>query len=76
MYGPSLLIPETGDKLVPGVRLRLRRFDTITWVVNYGWYSCDGNREVCGWYLIDEHDCHKIKPLSKPDVFDIIVLER
>lgn len=70
----SLDIPTTGDKLYPGNVVKLERFDTEMWIVMYGWYSYGGNREVCGWYLLNKDNPSMIKPLSKPDLDDIVII--
>lgn len=68
-------IPGTEEYLVPGVRVKLRRFDNITWIVQYGWFSWGGNRPMYGWYLINTSNTDEVKPLQKPDLDDIYIIE-
>ena len=70
----ELEIPGTGDKLCPKSVVKLGRFETTLWIVMYGWYSYGGNREVCGWYLINKENPSILKPLSKPDLDDIVMI--
>ena len=67
-------IPGSHSKLCPGDKIKLSRFETDMWIVMYGWYGYGGNREVCGWYLLSCDDPSKIKPLSKPDMYDIVLI--
>lgn len=67
-----LEIPEIRQTLRPGQYLRLHRFDTQTWCVQYGWFSFGGNRPWCGWYLQNEKG--EVKPLSLPDLYDIYII--
>lgn len=78
MFNDKLVInlPQFKMKLVPGCRVKLGRFETTEWILNHGWYSWGGNREVCGWYLIDRKNPKNIKPLQKPDLDDIYLVER
>lgn len=71
----ELYIEEYNLTLHPGDFLRLHRFDTVTWILNYGWYSFGGNRPVCGWYLQAEESPITIKPLQYPDLSDIYIIE-
>lgn len=71
----SLDIPGTCYRLYPNNIVKLGRFDTELWVVLFGWYSYGGNREVCGWYLLNKKDPSIIKPLSKPDLADIVIIQ-
>jgi hypothetical protein len=49
--GLFINIPQLNITLFPGSKVQLSRFQTEVWVLNHGWYSFDGNRAVCGWYL-------------------------
>lgn len=68
-----LEIPGTNMVLRPGCRVKLGRFETRIWDVNHGWFTFGGNRPFCGWYLSSGSD---IKPLQKPDLDDIYMVER
>ena len=68
-------IPEFNITLTPGCRVKLVRFDLITWILSYGWYSWGGNREVCGWYLTNIKDVSDLKPLYRTDLDDIYLIE-
>jgi hypothetical protein len=70
-----LEIPEFNITLTPGCRVKLGRFDIITWILSYGWYSWGGNREVCGWYLTNIKDVSDLKPLYRTDLDDIYLIE-
>lgn len=69
----SLQIPNTARFLVPGMKIKLGRFDNITWTVHYGWFSFGGNREICCWYITNNQD-NISKPLNLTDLDDIIVI--
>lgn len=70
-----LEIPEFNITLTPGCRVKLGRFDVITWILSYGWYTWGGNREVCGWYLTNIDNVMDLKPLQKTDLDDIYLIE-
>jgi len=67
--------PNTDICLFPDYKVKLGRFSQDRWIVKYGWYSWGGNREVCGWYLIDENDMAIVKPLQSADLIDIYIIE-
>lgn len=71
----KLVAPETNVTLFPGVRVKLSRFDSVVWVVSFGWYTCNGNRPVCGWYLTSVGPVSQVKPLHKTDLDDIYIVE-
>lgn len=77
MYNHTLTleIPEFHIVIRPGSWVRLGRFESTVWVVAHGWYSWGGNREVCGWYLIQKNKPDNIKPLQKTDLDDIYLVE-
>lgn len=68
-------IPNTMYRLHPHNVVKLGKFSTTLWIVMYGWYSYGGNRDLCGWYLICKDDPSVIKPLSRPDLDDIVLIE-
>lgn len=68
-------VPNTNICLHPGNKVKLGRFETDAWIVNYGWYSFGGNRPVCGWYLIRVCD-NTVKPLQLTDLDDIYMIEK
>lgn len=68
-------MPNNKCVLRPGSRVKLGRFESILWSVQYGWYSYAGNREVCGWYLICMGDTSIVKPLFRTDLYDIYLIE-
>jgi len=72
---PMLISPNNTIRLHAGCRIKLGRFKSDIWEVNYGWYSWGGNRPVCGWYLMKIDDPGTVKPLHLTDLDDIIVLE-
>ena len=61
--------------ITAGCHLKLGRFETDTWLAQHGWYSCNGNRPVCGWYLVNIENPAIVKPLQKPDLDDIYLIE-
>lgn len=71
----QLAIPGCSTFLHPGQRIKIGRFSTTMWVVEYGWYSWANNRPVCGWYLRDAADITTIKPLQLPDLDDIYFIQ-
>lgn len=68
-------IPETGQILCPGTRIKLHRFETTVWLVQYGWYSYGGNREMLGWFLVNINDPANIKPLFRTDLYDCYAID-
>ena len=42
----SIKIPNSDQHLHSGDKIRLERFDTEVWIVNFGWYSFSGNRPM------------------------------
>lgn len=74
-YSCSLYIPNTCKYVSPGDRIKIGRFEADTWIVKYGWYTCEGNRPLCGWYVINCEDPNVIKPLSKIDLLDTYLIE-
>ena len=69
-----LIIPGTGDKLYPKSLVKLGKFETTLWLVMYGWFRYGGNREICGWYLINKENPSMIKPISNIDLDDIVLI--
>ena len=65
----KLYLPNTAICLHPGDVIQLGRFDSEKWIVNFGWYQFDGNREICGWYICSKTS-NKIKPIFKTDLID------
>lgn len=70
----KLPIPALGIELEVGNRIKLGRFCTAEWIVQYGWYSIGGDRPVCGWYLEDALTAGTIKPLHLSDLDDINII--
>ncbi len=69
-------IPELNTYITPGCKVKLGRFQTTLWTVCHGWYSWGGNREVCGWHLIQTDDPTNLKPLQRTDLDDMYLIER
>ena len=69
-----LHIPNSNLHICPGCTVKLGRFETETWLVQFGWYSYGGNRPVCGWYLTKDGGM-TVKPLQLPDLDDIYMIE-
>lgn len=70
----KLPVKSLGIELQPGYKIKLGRFRTAEWVVQYGWYSIGGDRPVCGWYLEDALTAGHIKALHLCDLDDIYVI--
>ena len=70
----ELIVPEFDITLTVNDTVKLGRFDSTSWIVNYGWYAWGGNRPVCGWYLTNTIS-KEIKPLQYPDLEDIYIIE-
>lgn len=74
MYGAIYLdIPGTTERIFPGDIVKLGRFNTQEWIVNYGWFDFAGNRAFCGWFLTCP-DTGEVKPLLKVDTEDIYTI--
>lgn len=71
----ELELPGCKQCIRPGNIVKLGRFDTVQWVVGFGWYTWGGNRPVCGWFLVDSHNADNLKPLQKPDLDDIYFVQ-
>lgn len=69
-----LEIPGTNLYLRPGCKVKLGRFQSEIWIVNFGWFSFGGNRPFCGWHLTKDNGL-TVKPLQLPDLDDIYMLE-
>lgn len=67
-------VPNANISIRPGNKVKLGKFESELWKVCYGWYAWGGNRPVCGWYLVSENNGN-IKPLQKPDLDDIYIIE-
>ena len=64
-----------GVFISPGTRILLNRFQNVVWVVDFGWYSVNGNRPICGWYLYMEENHNIIKSIQMPDIYDIYLIK-
>lgn len=64
-----------GIYISPGTKILLNRFESIVWIVAFGWYSVNGNRPICGWYLYMKDDSSVIKSIQMPDIYDIYVIQ-
>ena len=71
----TLQIPNEDRYLTPGCKIRIGRFTTTVWLVNFGWFCFSGNREICGWYITDISDPTRIRPIQKIDLTDIYFVE-
>lgn len=70
-------LPLPGGKrcIYPGNIIILGRFSSIKWKVGFGWFSYEGNRQICGWYLSQVDNRNIIKPIQETDLYDIYVVE-
>ena len=64
-----------GVFISPGTRVLLNRFENVVWIVGFGWYSVNGNRPICGWYLCMEANNNIIKSIQMPDIYDIYLIQ-
>lgn len=71
----GLKLPNLKVCIYPGNVVVLGRFSSIKWKVGFGWFSYEGNRKICGWYLTQLEDPNKIKPIQETDLYDIYTLE-
>ena len=62
-------------EIYPGNIVILNRFSSIRWKVEFGWFSYEGNRKICGWYLKQIDNPKIIKPVQETDLDDIYVVE-
>lgn len=69
----ELTIADLNITIKPGQIVKLGRFEDQSWEVGYGWYSCNGNRPICGWYLTNVLT-REVKSLQYPDTFDIYII--
>lgn len=69
MFSMKMNLPNSNICIHPGDKIKLARFDSTVWIVNYGWFSFDYNRDICGWYLTDI-ETGEIKPIFKTDLHD------
>ena len=67
-----------GEKkyLSQGDIILLGRFESRRWMLHHGWFSFGGNRPFCGWYMVSQDSKHEVRPLQKPDLLDIHIVER
>ena len=63
------------DYLYPGNIISIGRYSATKWKLNFGWFTFDGNRKICGWFLVNQTDTSIIKPLQYPDLYDIYLIE-
>lgn len=71
----ALATPNSSCVIYPGNKVKLGRFSSETWLVQFGWYSWGGNRPVCGWYLTRIEPPNEVKPLQLTDLDDIYLVE-
>lgn len=69
MFEAKLKLPNSDICICPGDKIKLGRFESTVWIVNYGWFNFDCNRDICGWYLTDISK-GTIKPIFKTDLDD------
>lgn len=71
----GLKLPGKKLYIYPNNVVILQRFSTVRWRVHFGWFSYEGNRKICGWYLQRIDHPHDIKPIQESDLSDIYVVE-
>ena len=69
-------IPHSDKCVTPECKVKLGRFKSEYWIVQFGWYTWGGNRPVCGWYLVKDSDSTIVKPLQSTDLIDIYIIEQ
>lgn len=72
----SIELNKINLKLEPGCVLKLGRFESTSWRLQFGWYSWGGNRPMCGWYLVNTTDPKLLKPLQFADLNDVYLVEQ
>ena len=70
-----LYLPDNSNFIKVGDVIVLGRFESERWCVCFGWYSYDGNRKICGWYLKSLIDSNRVKSIQDTDLYDIYVIE-
>ncbi len=73
--GQGLKLPEKPLYIYPGNIITLGRFSAVKWRVCFGWFSYEGNRKICGWYLTRFDRPCVIKPIQEIDLYDVFVVE-
>ncbi len=68
-----LQLPDSTDCIKPGDVIKLGRFSSDEWTVQFGWYEFGGNRAVCGWYLSKDGGL-TVKPIQQIDLYDIYMI--
>ena len=71
IFMAELPVPNLQISLHPGDIVKLQRFSSELWVVNYGWFSFGGNKPMNGWYLVSKTHNTRIKPINLSDLDDI-----
>lgn len=71
----GLSVPNCKTTIYPDNIVVLGRFSTIRWRVGFGWFSYEGNRQICGWYLTQIDNPKSVKPIQETDLYDIYILE-
>jgi len=69
-----LALPDGVTFIHPDDVILLSRFSSIKWVVGFGWFSYEGNRKICGWYLTQLDKPEIIKPIQETDLYDIYLV--
>lgn len=75
----ALVIPVPGvpgQFIEPGCIIKIGRFSRVRWRVKHGWYSYANNRPVYGFFLVNESNMNEIRPLQKPDLNDVYLIEQ
>ena len=66
-----LQIPEYSLTIHEGDTIQIGKFDHMKWVANFGWYSVNGNKPICGWYLRDAitQEVRSLQYTDLPDIY-------
>ncbi len=70
-----LNLPNKKFTIKPGDIIVIGRFSSIRWKVGYGWFSFDGNRKICGWYMKQIEDPKIVKPIQEIDLYDVYIVQ-
>ena len=71
----GLRLPNKNLCIYPDDIVILGRFSTVRWKVGFGWFSYEGNRKICGWYLTNLENRKIVKPVQETDLDDIYTIQ-
>lgn len=69
----KIKIPESCEYICVGDVIKLGRFDSDMWRVEFGWFNFDDNRSMYGCYLKNIRS-NRTKPLFENDLLDVYMI--